>query len=270
MDNIIQIKDLNFTYQERTIFKNLNLTIKKNTITSIIGPNGSGKSTLIRILCGLLPYEGYININNKYLNKESIKIIRRDLGVVFDTPDNQFIGETVIDDLAFNLENLSYPNEDITNQINYISKLFKIESILFEDPQNLNNSTKQKVAIAGALIHNPKVLLLDETLHQLDSTDKKIVFKALNTYKKEKELTIILITHNQEDTIYSDRIIVINNQKIILDGPPQEVYTNEKILYRLGINIPFMIKLSSYLKLYNLVDEIYLDKDKLVNKLWSN
>ena len=223
MDNIIQIKDLNFTYQDKVIFKNLNL---------------------------------------------NIKIIRRTLGVVFDNPDNQFIGQTVIDDLAFNLENLSYSKEEINKEISYIAKLFKIEKILLLEPSNLNNSTKQKVAIASALIHKPKILMLDESLHQLDNKDKKIVFKALETYKKEHDLTIILITHNQEDTILSDRIIVIDKQKIILDGKVEEVYTKEKILYNLGIEIPFIIKLSINLKLYDLIDEIYLDKDKLVNKLW--
>ncbi len=268
MDNIIQIKDLNFTYQDKVIFKNLNLNIKKNSFVSIIGPNGSGKSTLIRILSGLNSYDGYITINGHYLNKENIKIIRRTLGVVFDNPDNQFIGQTVIDDLAFNLENLSYSKEEINKEISYIAKLFKIEKILLSEPSNLNNSTKQKVAIASALIHKPKILMLDESLHQLDNKDKKIVFKALETYKKEHDLTIILITHNQEDTILSDRIIVIDKQKIILDGKVEEVYTKEKILYNLGIEIPFIIKLSINLKLYDLIDEIYLDKDKLVNKLW--
>lgn len=268
MDNIIQIKDLNFTYQDKVIFKNLNLNIKKNSFVSIIGPNGSGKSTLIRILSGLNSYDGYITINGHYLNKENIKIIRRTLGVVFDNPDNQFIGQTVIDDLAFNLENLSYSKEEINKEISYIAKLFKIEKILLSEPSNLNNSTKQKVAIASALIHKPKILMLDESLHQLDNKDKKIVFKALETYKKEHDLTIILITHNQEDTILSDRIIVIDKQKIILDGKVEEVYTKEKILYNIGIEIPFIIKLSINLKLYDLIDEIYLDKDKLVNKLW--
>lgn len=268
MDNIIQIKDLNFTYQDQVIFKNLNLNIKKNSFVSIIGPNGSGKSTLIRILSGLNSYDGYITINGHYLNKENIKIIRRTLGIVFDNSDNQFIGQTVIDDLAFNLENLSYSKEEINKEISYIAKLFKIEKILLSEPSNLNNSTKQKVAIASALIHKPKILMLDESLHQLDNKDKKIVFKALETYKKEHDLTIILITHNQEDTILSDRIIVIDKQKIILDGKVEEVYTKEKILHNLGIEIPFIIKLSINLKLYDLIDEIYLDKDKLVNKLW--
>ena len=234
MDNIIQIKDLNFTYQDKVIFKNLNLNIKKNS---------------------------FVSINGHYLNKENIKIIRRTLGVVFDNPDNQFIGQTVIDDLAFNLENLSYSKEEINKEISYIAKLFKIEKILLLEPSNLNNSTKQKVAIASALIHKPKILMLDESLHQLDNKDKKIVFKALETYKKEHDLTIILITHNQEDTILSDRIIVIDKQKIILDGKVEEVYTKEKILHNLGIEIPFIIKLSINLKLYDLIDEIYLDKD---------
>lgn len=268
MDNIIKIKDLSFSYQDKQIFKNLNLNIKKNSFNSIIGPNGCGKSTLIKILTGLINYEGYISIDDCYLNKENIKKIRRKIGVVFDDPDSSFIGETVIDDLAFNLENLTYSKNQITKEIKEITDLFHLTDILYEEPANLTNSTKQKVAIASALIHKPKILLLDKSLHQLTEKDKKIVFDAINYYKKNYNLTIILITHNEEDTLSSDRIIVLNNQKIYLDGSVKDVYKEERKLKTLGINIPFIIKLSLNLNLYDLIDEIYLTDRALIDKLW--
>ena len=149
-----------------------------------------------------------------------------------------------------------------------ITDLFHLTDILYEEPANLTNSTKQKVAIASALIHKPKILLLDESLHQLTEKDKKIVFDAINYYKKNYNLTIILITHNEEDTLSSDRIIVLNNQKIYLDGSVKDVYKEERKLKTLGINIPFIIKLSLNLNLYDLIDEIYLTDRALIDKLW--
>lgn len=268
MKEIIKIKDLSFSYQEQIIFNNFNLNIKENDFVSIIGPNGSGKSTLIRILTGLNDYNGYININGYYLSKEQLKNIRREIGVVFDDTDNHFIGETVIDDLAFTLENLSYSKEQIKEKITYISSLFKIEDILYKEPDSINNSNKQKVAIASSIIHDPKILILDESLHQLNQDDKKTVFEALKKYKNNHQLTIVLITHNVEDTLYSNRIIVLNKGNIYLDGSVEDVYKEERKLKLLGINIPFVIKLSAYLKLYNLIDETYVDANKLVEKLW--
>ena len=156
----------------------------------------------------------------------------------------------------------------MTKEIKEITDLFHLTDILYEEPANLTNSTKQKVAIASALIHKPKILLLDESLHQLTEKDKKIVFDAINYYKKNYNLTIILITHNEEDTLSSDRIIVLNNQKIYLDGSVKDVYKEERKLKTLGINIPFIIKLSLNLNLYDLIDEIYLTDRALIDKLW--
>jgi len=269
MGNIIKIEKLNFKYNENQVFNNLDLNIEKASFVSIIGPNGSGKSTLIKILTGLLlNYEGYINIDGYNLNDFYLKEIRRKIGVVFDNPDNHFVGETVIDDLAFSLENLQYSREDITNSINEISKIFKLEDILYEEPRNLTNSQKQKVAIAGSLIFNPKILILDEALHQLTPSDKNEILNILKKYQKERKLTIIMITHNLENTLYSNRIVVLNEGKIYLDGSLEQVYEQKEKLSKLKLNLPFIINLSYKLQEEKIIDKIYTEPKKLMEDLW--
>ena len=268
MNNIIRIDKLNFKYKDKQIFNNLNLNIEKGSFVSIIGPNGSGKSTLIKILTGLLKYDGYINIDGYHLNDFYLKEIRRKIGVVFDNPDNHFVSELVIDDLAFSLENLQYDKEEMTIAINKIAKEFKIENILYMEPCDLTNSEKQKVAIAGSLIFNPKILILDEALHQLTSKDKDDILKILKKYQKERNLTIIMITHNLENTLYSDRIIVLNEGDIYLDGILKKVYENKEKLSKLKLNLPFIINLSYKLQEENIIDKIYINEKELMEDLW--
>lgn len=269
MDSIIKIERLNFKYKDKQVFNNLTLNIEKGSFVSIIGPNGSGKSTLIKILTGLLKYDGYINVDGYNLNEFYLKEIRRKIGVVFDNPDNHFVSETVIDDLAFSLENLQYDKEDISTSIKQISKIFNIGNILDNEPRNLTNSQKQKVAIASSLIFNPKILILDEALHQLTPKDKKEVLRILKKYQKERNLTIIMITHNLENTLFSDRIITLVNGNIYLDGTVKEVYSNREKLSKLQLNLPFIIRLSYELQQENIVNEIYTDFDDLMEVLWK-
>lgn len=268
MENIIKIDKINFEYKNRCIFKNFSLNIEKGSFVSIVGTNGSGKSTLIKILTGLLKCDGYINIDGYNLNEFYLKQIRRKIGVVFDNPDNHFVSETVIDDLAFSLENLQYSKEEINDLIIDISKKFNLNDILYKSPYELTNSEKQKVAIAGSLIFNPKILLLDEALHQLNPKCKKEILDILKKYQKEKKLTIIMITHDLEDTLYSDRMVIIDKGKIYLDGPLNEVYEKKQELNQLNLNLPFIIKLSHKLIEEKIIDKIYTNMMELVDELW--
>lgn len=267
--DIIQINNMNFSYKNKLVFKNFNLNIEKNTMVSIIGTNGSGKTTLIKILLGLFSYDGYINIDNCYLNNFNIKKIRSKIGYVTDNIDNQFIGETVLDNLVYTLENLCYSKEEIKKELDYVSSKFRLNNILEMEPFKLNNSQKQLVNIASALIHKPKILIIDEGLHQLNIEDKKLVFKCLKEYKKDNNITIILITHNTEDTIFSDRIIVLDKGNIIIDNDVINVYSNSSLLKKIGIKIPFIIEISNDLKLYNLIKNTYTDMENLVDQLWK-
>ena len=266
--SIITVKNMSFKYDSEYIFKDFDLEIEPGTFTCIIGKNGSGKSTLAKILIGLYQASGYITVDGYLLNNSYLKKIRRSFSVCFNSAEEHFIGETVKDDLAFSLENLEYSKEEINTSLSVVSKKFKLENILEKTPEELTSSEKEKVMIASALIHNPKILLLDESIHKLNSSDKNLVFKILKDYQKENKLTIILITHNLEDTMYSDRIVVLNKGKIIKDNPKEEIYKDDT-LERYGFKLPFIVKLSHNLILYNLIDKVYFDEKELVDKLWK-
>ena len=155
----------------------------------------------------------------------------------------------------------------MTSSVEIISKKFKLENILEKSPDMLTNSEKEKVMIASCLIYKPKILLLDESIYKLNATDKKLVFKILKEYQKEYGLTIILITHDLEDTLYSDDIIVLDKGKIVIHGSKEFIYEDDK-LEKMGFNLPFIVKLSHNLMLYDLLDRVYFDSGEVMKKLW--
>lgn len=269
MNDLIIIRDLTFKYDDEFIFNRFSLNIKENSWTTLVGPNGSGKSTLIKILLGLLRAEGYINIDKKILSSENIRDIRSQIGVVFENPDNCFVAETVMDEIAFSLENLEYPKKEIKKRINTIAHTLEITNILERNPYTLSGGEKQLVALAAALVHDPKILILDEALVRIDNQDKVKILEIIQKIYQEKKMTIINVTHDMEETIYGDDIIVIDNGKIVLKGPKELVLKEEKILRELGLELPFMAALSLKLQYYNLIDEMIFDMDELVNILWK-
>ena len=264
--SIIKVNNMTFKYNDKNIFKNFNLEIKEGEFVTVIGKNGSGKTTLAKILIGLYKSDGYITIDGYLLNNYYINKIRRVFSVCLGS--QPFIGETVRDDLAFTLENLEYSKKEIEKLISIISKKFKIEDLLDKSPNELNSGEKVKVLIAASLIHNPKIILLDEMVNKLIPSDKKLIFKILKEYQEKTKLTIILVTHNLEDTLYSDRIILLDNGKKIYDYSKEEMYKDDK-LEKLGFNLPFIVKLSQNLMLYNLLDKVYFDEKEVVDKLWQ-
>lgn len=265
---IIKVKNMSFKYKDNYLFKDFNLELEEATFTTIIGMNGSGKSTLAKILIGLLKAEGYITIDGYLLNDQFIKKIRRIFSVCTSNSGTHFVGETVRDDLAFTLENLGYYKNEMDILIQNTSKKFKLDNILDKEPSLLTESQMTMVAIASSLIHKPKILLLDETIEKLNSTDKKLVIKLLKEYQKKDKLTIILITHNLEDTLISDKIIVLDNGKIIKEGTKEEIYQDD-YLERKGFELPFIVKLSQNLILYDLLDKVYFKETEVMNKLWN-
>lgn len=265
---MISIKNLEFKYQNTEIFNNLNLEFEDKKITSLIGPNGSGKSTLVKILVGLYHYNGSITIDGTPLLKDNRKEIRKKIGIVFTNPDNQFVAETVMDDIAFTLENMNYKKEDIRKKIEEVTKYLGIYDILETNPHDLNSNQKQLVSLASALVHEPKVLILDEALTMLDPFDKEKILKILKELNK-KGLTIINISHDIEDTLISDKIYVLDSGKIALEGTKEEIYKEEKKLHNLGFNLPFMVELSNRLMFYNLIDHTIYNMEEMVDTLWK-
>lgn len=260
----IVVNNLNFNYGDKQILKDICFEIEKNTMNTIIGFNGSGKSTLVKLLTGLLKSDGNIIIEDKLLVKENLKEIRKDIGVVFENPDNQFIAETVMDDIAFTLENMNYSKKEIKKRIKKISNYLDIKDILEYNPHSLNGEKKQMVALASALIHEPKILILDDALTNIDYYQKEKIYSLLNDLKK-KGLTIINITHDIEETLFSDNILVLDEGSIIFNG-------NKDNLYKANINgfdLPFIVELSNKLMFYNLIDKVYYNMEELVDALWT-
>lgn len=265
---MISIKNLSFKYNDKIIFEDFNLNIKRNKITSIIGPNGSGKSTLIKILVGLLDYNGKIQIDGLPLSKANIKEIRKNIGIVFENPDNQFVAETVMDDIAFTLENMNYNKKEIKKRIEQIAKKLGIYDILECNPHNLNINQKQLVSLASALVHEPKILILDEALSMLNPVDLDKMLALIKDLNKQG-MTIINITHDIEQTLISDNIVVLNDGKIILNDKKENIYKEEKTLNELGFKLPFMVELSNRLMFYNLIDKVIYDMKEMVDILWK-
>ena len=202
------------------------------------------------------------------LNKNNLRQIRKNIGVVFDNVDNSFLTECVESELAFTLENLNYNRKAIHNRIVEVSKSLDIGYLLNKSPNDLSGGEKCKVALAVAIIHNPKILIIDETLSMIDEEKKDEILMYLDSMHK-KGMTIINVTHDLRETYYSDRLLVLKNGMILLDGNPTKVMEYDRILNKVGISIPFEVELSIKLKLYGLIDKIYINMNELVNDIWE-
>lgn len=269
--NSIEITNLTIRYGKTFLFDNFNLNIKKGSWVTIAGPNGSGKSTLIKLLSGMENSFNNIKILDKTVCKKNLNKIRTEVGFVFDTPDNFFACETVEDELAFSLENMAYQPSTIKKKIKEISSLLNLNDILKENPLELSGGEKQKVQLACALMLEPRILVLDEALIMIDEKEKFNILKILNEYNKKKRVTIISLTHNLDEALYSDRLVILNNGTIIIDGSIPLVYKEEMVMRKLGLQVPFEVELFQKLKFLNLIDEknISLDLEGLVKKIWK-
>lgn len=269
MRSVINVSNLNVRIGDRVAIRNMTFDISSNSFVSVVGPNGCGKSTLVKVLAGIVKYDGYININGYVLDKKNINEIRYDMGIVLDDINTQFMGDTVFDDLVFNMENLRYSKEEIEKRVNYISNLFGLIDILDMEVSDLTNSQRQKLAIAACLTTSPGILLLDDCFHQLTVNDKREVFTILNKYKKENKVVIVMATHNMDDVLYSDRVIVMNDGLIVEDGSVISILKKRKLMNKNGLKMPFVIDLSLRLMEEGVIDHIYLDIRKLVREIWK-
>lgn len=265
MKNIIEIKNLNFRYTKKNpVIKDLNLTIEKGQYISILGHNGSGKSTLAKLIVGLLEADsGEIYIDGKLLSEEFIYEIREKIGIVFQNPDNQFVGITVKDDIAFGLENRRIERMKMLDLIDEFSTLVRMEKFLEKNPEELSGGEKQRVAIAGVLACKPEVIILDEATSMLDPKGIKEVNEVIDELKGKK--TIIAITHNLSEAINADRVLVMNEGKIILDGTPLEVFREEEILRNSHLDILESMKLIELIK----EGTDMKNKEGIENLLWE-
>ena len=264
MEELIKIENLSFGYSEKKkVIKNLSLNIYEGEYVTILGHNGSGKSTLAKLLVGLLEKEsGNIFIKDMELNYENLDNIRKHVGIVFQNPDNQFFGITVKDDIAFGLENRCYPIEEMNEIIMKYAKLVKMEDFLARNPEDLSGGQKQRVAIAGVLAFEPEIIIFDEATSMLDPKGTKDVIDTIQSLHNTK--TIVSITHNLNEAIDSDRVIVMNDGEIVLNGSPREVFKEKEILKKAHLDI------TPSMKLLELVEKSSMkNKKEVEDVLWQ-
>lgn len=266
---IIEINNLTFRYGKKFIYDKFNLSIEKGDWVTIAGPNGAGKTTLVKILAGLEKSYADIKIFSKPLNRKNMLNIRTEIGYVFEVPDNFFACETVEDELAFSLENMAMQPATIKKKIKEVSSILKLDNILKENPLDLSGGEKQKVALGCALILEPRILILDNAFIMIDIKERESILRALKEYNDRKRVTILSFSNNLDEMLYSNRLIVLNKGKIIIDGPYPEVFMEERVMRKIGLEVPFMVELSQKLKLYDLSSDIELDMKRLVSKLWK-
>ncbi len=264
---MIKVENLTFTYTENeALIDNLSFEIKKGSWISIIGHNGSGKSTLAKLLVGLLkPTSGRILIDGILLDEETVYDIRKKIGIVFQNPDNQFVGVTVRHDIAFGMENKQIPQKEMQERVEYFAGLVGMKDFLNKEPHHLSGGQKQRVAIAGALAMNQDVLIFDEATSMLDPEGVNEVSALITNLNKEMDKTIITITHDLDFALRSDYVIVLKEGSIIMQGTPEEVLVREDILKQSSLTIP------PALKLYNdILNDKTLNKNKkLKEALWA-
>ncbi len=269
---LIEIKNLTFSYQKDTsIINNVSFTVEKGKFVSLLGHNGSGKSTLAKLLIGLLtPTSGEIYIDGLLLKKENIGKIRKKIALIFQNPDNQFIGATVEDDIAFGLENNQVPPSLMQEKINDIAKKVDMFAFLKKEPSNLSGGQKQRVAIAGGLVMEPEILILDEATSMLDPKGRREIKQLiLKMRENNPNLTIISITHDIEEANLSDEVIVMDKGIIVLQGTPKEVLNDNRKLKELSLEVPFVFKLKEALKKEDLIknEDDFESIDELVGVL---
>lgn len=245
----IKIEKLSYIYEDSTedtspAIRELSLEINSGEFVAILGHNGSGKSTLAKLLSmilfstsGKIIIDG-MDITSEDITDEDVMKLRKSVGMVFQNPDNQLVATIVEDDVAFGLENLGVPSGEIRERVDKaLSDLGMLEYAKHE-PHRLSGGQKQRVAIAGVMAMQPKCIIFDESTAMLDPLGRKEVMNSIIKLNREKNITVVMITHYMDEAAMADRIVVLNDGALLLDGTPSEVFEQEKTLVDCGLAIP--------------------------------
>ena len=273
-DSIIKIKNVSFTYpeSETPAIDNISLDIKRGSWTSIIGHNGSGKSTIIRLINGLLvPDEKgkpEIEVDGLKLNDDTVWEVRNKVGIVFQNPDNQFVGATVADDVAFGLENRGVSHTEMVKIVPEVIKAVGMSEYINAEPANLSGGQKQRVAIAGILAIKPKIIVLDEATSMLDPEGRDQILSIVQAMKNKYDLTVISITHDIDEANMADQVLVMNDGKLITKGSTKDVFSQVDLLKKLGLDVPFYEQVKAKLLADSVKIPASIDSEKeLINYL---
>ena len=277
MPEILSLNNVTFSYtpeepNNRNAVENVSFAVEEGEWIAIVGHNGSGKSTIAKLMNGLLfPQEGDVRILREPLNEENLWESRSLMGMVFQNPDNQFVGATVQDDVAFALENNGVPFEEMVHRVHAALEQEKMSDFLDHEPHHLSGGQKQRVAIAGALALKPKLLILDEATSMLDPQGRGEVLQTVQTLRAETGLTVLSITHDLEEAMLADRILFMNDGKKFAEGTPAEIFALGDKLVEFGLDLPFALKLSKLLQKEGVpLMGQHMTEEELVNDLWTS
>lgn len=274
MTNIITVNNLFFKYdsnQTHYQLENVSFHVKQGEWLSIIGHNGSGKSTTVRLIDGLLEAEsGQIIIDGQELTEDNVWELRHKIGMVFQNPDNQFVGATVEDDVAFGLENKGIPLKDMKERVDQSLDLVGMSEFKMREPARLSGGQKQRVAIAGAVAMRPQVIILDEATSMLDPEGRLELIRTIRAIRQKYNLTVISITHDLDEVALSDRVIVMKNGKVESTSTPKALFGRGNRLISLGLDVPFTSRLMAELAANGLdIGTEYLTEKELEEQLWE-
>ncbi len=265
----VEVKDLTFSYdQERNAVENVSFSVKQGKYCTIIGHNGSGKSTVAKLIAGLIEKKsGTILLDGIELNEENLRELRNRIGIVFQNPDNQFIGSTVRDDIAFGLENHCVPQEEMDAIIEEFAEKVHMTKYLNHEPTRLSGGQKQRVAIAGVMAMHPSIIIFDEATSMLDPQGKDKIKKLINELHEDRGLTIISITHDIEEVVSSDYVIAMDHGHVALTGTPEELFSKPEELRKIHLELPFAMQLQEQLRKLGVKLEQTITMEGLVEEL---
>ncbi|MEK4231110.1 energy-coupling factor ABC transporter ATP-binding protein [Solibacillus sp. FSL H8-0538] len=277
MTEILSFNNVTFSYtpdkpEARKAVQNVSFSVKKGEWIAIVGHNGSGKSTMAKLMSGLLfPEDGEVRVLKSVLTEENLWKTRSQIGMVFQNPDNQFVGATVQDDVAFSLENNGVPYKEMVERVHESLAQVKMEKFLNHEPHHLSGGQKQRVAIAGALAMHPQLLILDEATSMLDPQGRDEVLQIVQALREKIGLTVLSITHDLEEAILADRILFMNDGKKFSEGTPSEIFALGDKLVDFGLDLPFAMKMTKLLQMQGvqLVGQ-HMTEEELVNDLWTS
>ena len=273
MENIIEVKNLSYRYDHKSedyILKDVSFHVKQGEWLSIVGHNGSGKSTTVRLIDGLLEAEsGDIIISGDKLTSDNVWEKRRQIGMVFQNPDNQFVGATVEDDVAFGLENQGMDYSMMVKRVHKALELVGMQDFKEREPARLSGGQKQRVAIAGVVALQPDIIILDEATSMLDPEGRLELIRTVKEIKDKNHLTVISITHDLDEISLSDRVLVMKNGQVESTATPRELFSRPD-LEDLGLDQPFVNQVKAAMIQTGLtLPETYLTEKELQEQLWE-
>ncbi|OFG39719.1 energy-coupling factor transporter ATPase [Listeria monocytogenes] len=272
-ESFVRLEHVFYKYEdtEKYAVKDVSISAQKGEWVALVGHNGSGKSTIAKLLNGLLfPEDGLIKIGHFVLSEKNIWDIRRQVGMVFQNPDNQFVGATVQDDVAFGLENHGVPHDTMVERVDSALNEVGMQSYALHEPARLSGGQKQRVAIAGVLALQPDVIILDEATSMLDPGGRAEVMETIRIMREQEDITVISITHDLDEVLFADRVIVMNNGEVHSEGTPQEIFEQADAMREIGLGVPFIIELQEKLVAGGFeTGSTVLSEGALLDQLWK-